>query len=61
MGNVYFFRRRYEETVAQYKRALDLNPNLPAVRSMRAMACAMKHTYQQPLLNSIKFQISTKL
>jgi tetratricopeptide (TPR) repeat protein len=39
--------RRYDESIAQYQKALDLNPNLPVVRSMLAMAYAMKHMYPQ--------------
>jgi len=41
--------QRYDESIAQYQRALDLNPNLPVVRSMLAMAYAMKHMYPQAL------------
>jgi tetratricopeptide (TPR) repeat protein len=41
--------RRYDESIAQFQKALDLNPNLPVSRSSLALAYAMKHMYPQAL------------
>ena len=41
--------RQHEESVAQFQKALDLNPNLPVVRAMLALAYAMKRMYPQDL------------
>src|SRR5438309_7439050 len=49
VGNVYLFTRRYDESIAQYQKALDLNPNLPVVRALLAWSYAMKGMYPQAL------------
>jgi tetratricopeptide (TPR) repeat protein len=49
VGNVYLFTRRYDESIAQYHKALDLNPNLPVVRALLSWAYAMKRMYPQAL------------
>jgi tetratricopeptide (TPR) repeat protein len=41
--------RRYDESIVQFQKALDLNPNLPVVRAMLALAYAMKRMYPQAL------------
>jgi tetratricopeptide (TPR) repeat protein len=48
-GNVHFIARRYDESIAQFQKALDLNPNLPVVHAMLALAYAMKRMYPQAL------------
>ena len=49
LGSVYLFTRRYDESIAQYQKALDLNPNLPVIRAELSWAYAMKHMYPQAL------------
>jgi tetratricopeptide (TPR) repeat protein len=41
--------RQHEESIAQFQKALDLNPNLPVVRAVLALAYAMQHMYPQAL------------
>ena len=41
--------RRYDESITQYQKALDLNPNLPVVRVLLSWAYAMKRMYPQAL------------
>ena len=48
-GSTYLFMRRYDEAIAQYQKALDLNPNIPAIHAELSWAYAMKHMYPQAL------------
>jgi tetratricopeptide (TPR) repeat protein len=41
--------RRYDESIAQFQKALDLNPNLPVLRAMLAMAYTLKRMYPDAL------------
>jgi tetratricopeptide (TPR) repeat protein len=43
------FTRRYDEAIAQYEKALDLNPNLPVIHAELGWAYAMKRMYPQAL------------
>jgi tetratricopeptide (TPR) repeat protein len=52
--------RQYEESIAQFQKALDLNPNLPVVHAMLALAYVMKRMYPQALPNTTKLPIRTK-
>jgi len=49
LGNVYLLTRRYDESIAQYQKALELNPNLPVVRVLLSWAYVMKRMYPQAL------------
>ena len=41
--------RRYDDAIAQYQKALELNNNLAGVRAFMAWSYAMKHMYAQAL------------
>jgi tetratricopeptide (TPR) repeat protein len=45
----YWRMGRYDESIAQYQKALDLNPNLPAIRTYLSWAYAMKRMYPQAI------------
>jgi len=45
----YLFTRRYDESIAQFQKVLDLNPNLPSIRAAMSWAYAMKRMYPQAL------------
>jgi tetratricopeptide (TPR) repeat protein len=53
--------RQYDESIAQFQKALDLNPNLPVVRAMLALAYAMKRMYPQALAEYDKIADQDKI
>ena len=54
------FTRRYDEAIAQYQKALDLNPDLPSFRAELSWAYAMKHMYPQALAEYAKSPCRTR-
>jgi serine/threonine protein kinase/tetratricopeptide (TPR) repeat protein len=54
------FTRRYDESIAQFQKVLDLNPNLSAVRAALSWAYAMKRMYPQALAEYEKIPTQDK-
>jgi tetratricopeptide (TPR) repeat protein len=48
LGNVYFYMRRYDESIAQYQKALDLYPTA-GIRAFLGLTYARKRMYPQAI------------
>jgi tetratricopeptide (TPR) repeat protein len=60
LGAVYQFTRRYDEAIAQYQKALELNPNVAVIRASLASAYAMKHMYGEAFAEFDKIPVQDK-